>query len=112
MKKRMRAVVFSLLLVVISAGSSFADNAEVLPKGVSSIMVNSKFYLSISQRYDSHGNREDLAADYNANLNSEIFPALALVESGFGMPSGSASVGSSVVSMKYNLNSNLTVKSF
>ena len=36
------------------------------------------------------------------NLDSSVFPALSLVEAGFGMPAGSATVGNSVVSMEYD----------
>lgn len=82
----------------------FADSAEVLPKGIFRGDVEYAYYLPIDTRFDPDGNEEDLAADYNANLNSTVFPVLSLVEAAFGMPAGSASIGNSVVDFKYNIN--------
>lgn len=102
--KKGNIIFFLFLFIVFSAstiGQSFADSAEVLPKGVFRINVQSNFYLPIDERYNPDGDAEDAAIDYNASLNSDIFPALGLIESGFGMPPGSAGIGSSVVSFEY-----------
>jgi len=93
----------SLFLLFIP-DSSFCDNAEVLPKGVWSVEVYDRAYLSVTKRYSPDGDKEDVAADFNTTLNSNVFPALSLVEQGFGMPPGSANIGESEVSFKYDIN--------
>jgi len=60
-------------------------------------------YFPIDERYDSDGNREDLAADFNTSLDSSVFAGLQAVEIGFGMPAGSASFGDTVVQMEYDI---------
>ena len=79
----------------------YADDAEVLPKGVSRVKVDSNFYFPITERFGPDGHVEDVATDYNRNLNSFVFPDLNVVESFFDMRPGSASIGSSDVSFKY-----------
>ena len=83
-------------------GLCYADNAEVLPKGVSRAGVNGKFYFPVDERYNPDGDAEDVAVDFNATLNSRVFPDLAMVEAGFGLPAGSANIGNSVVSFEYD----------
>ena len=100
-----KIVVIGLVFVVLPLlvfNLSYADNAEVLPKGVSRFSVNGQHYFPIEKRYDPDGNTEDIATDLNATLDSGIFSDLALVEIGFGMPTGSANIGRSVVSFKYD----------
>jgi len=58
----------------------------------------------MDKRYNQDGVREDVAIDFNTNLNSSVFPALGLVEQYFGMPAGSASIGRSVVSFEITVN--------
>jgi hypothetical protein len=94
-------ICFSLVLGMTRL--SFADSAEVLPKGIFRVESENNFYIPITQRYDPDGNLEDLAVDLNANLNSSVFPVLGLVEAGFGLPAGSANLGRSVVDFEYNL---------
>ena len=96
----------SLLLCLGPLGLTdqcWADSAEVLPKGRSAIFIEGKFYLPIDERYNEDGNEEDLAKDFNTNLNSRVFPSLRLVETAFGMPAGSGSLGNSVVSFEYDV---------
>ena len=95
-----RLAVATLLVLFFShslLSVSDADNAEVLPKGVSRVRLNGQFYFPVDERYDDDGDTEDVAADYNTTFDSSVFPALALVEAGFGMPPGSANIGNSVV---------------
>jgi len=92
--------VFSLAGI---ASLSYADNAEVLPKGVSRASVESKFYLPITQRFNAHGDVEDVAVDANTSLNSRVFPSLSQLETFFGLPPGSATLGNSVVSFAYDV---------
>ena len=101
---------------------SYADSAEVLPKGRFRVNLSAAQYLPIDTRFDPDGNEEDIATDFNATLNANIFPALALFEESYGgpFPDGSANVGESVVdfeinatefsfSVQYGLTDNLTV---
>lgn len=90
---------FSFMLI----GQAYADSAEVMPKGVFSAEIKYSYYFTINKRFDPDGREEDLATDFNANLNNGIFSDLALIEKAFGMPPGSASLGSSVVRFDYRL---------
>jgi hypothetical protein len=93
-----------LLLVVGSAHNSYADSAEVLPKGIFNGDVEYSYYFPIDQKFDQDGNAVDVAIDYNTSMNSKLFPSLKQLEIGFGMPDGSASIGNSVVDFEYNIN--------
>jgi len=101
MNVRVLAALLTLATCFASPGILWADTAEVLPKGVSVINLNSELYFPIDERYDPNGDTEDIAADFNANLNSTVFRDLALMEAAFMMPPGSATLGSSVVSFEY-----------
>lgn len=105
MKKR--AVASCLLIAAFSlagfARLSSADNAEVLRKGVSRASLEGKFYLPIKQRFNPQGDVEDIAVDANTSLNSNVFPGLRQLETFFRLPSGSATLGNSVVSFAYDL---------
>lgn len=108
-RKEMIAPVFLFVLFffVGIAASSFADDAAVLPKGVANANVEGQFYLPIDKRFNRDGHVEDAAIDYNTDINGRLFPALGFLElpppNGFGMPSGTASFGRSVVSFKYDV---------
>ncbi|MDF1526320.1 MAG: hypothetical protein RRA15_11885 [bacterium] len=86
-------------------GAALGDSAMVLPKGVSSVNVIYYNYFDIDERYDPDGDAEDIAANYNADLNSTVFPSLALLEASAGgpLPDGSATLGQSLVdfTLKY-----------
>ena len=81
----------------------YADSAEVLPKGVSRANFTGNFYFPIDKRFGPDGDTEDVATDYNSALNTNVFPELAMVEKAFGMPTGSANIGDTVVSFDYKL---------
>jgi len=102
-----RSNIFSLMFVAAAFFCSIepinADDATVLPKGVFSLRLDSKFFIPIEKRFDADGNTEDLAEDLNANLNSSVFPQLGLIEQAFGMPAGTVSIGESEVSFEYNV---------
>jgi hypothetical protein len=89
------------LFCLAIASICYADSAEVLPKGVATISLDGKFYFKINERYNPDGDAEDVATDYNTTLDSTVFTDLSLVEQFFGMPPGSANIGSSVVSFDY-----------
>jgi hypothetical protein len=99
-----RVVVVGLFVLFFShflVSVSYADSAEVLPKGRFRLGVDGKFYFPIDERYDPDGHTEDVATDFNETLDSTVFPDLALVEIAFGMPPGSANIGNSIVDFEY-----------
>jgi hypothetical protein len=104
MMRRITTVVLFLgILFLIPLNISYADNAEVLPKGVSMVSLDGTFYLPIDEQYGPDGDVESAAVDFNGPLDSSVFPDLSLIEQAFGMPPGSASIGDSVVSFEYDV---------
>lgn len=101
--KNTMLIVSSLIFIFVITGinQSYADDAQVLPKGVFAVILDGRYYFPFDKKFDKEGKKEDLDADFNANLNSSIFPGLRLVEQFFGMPPGSASIGRSVISFEY-----------
>jgi len=97
-------VLISAILANVSllTCNCYGDSAEVLPKGIIRAAITSDFYFPVEKRYDPDGNEEDLAADLNGDLNSNVFPALRLVELGWGMPEGSANIGNAIVDFEWN----------
>jgi hypothetical protein len=91
----------TLIFVITGMNQSYADDAQVLPKGVFAVILEGRYYFPFDKKFDKEGKKEDLAADFNTNLNSSVFPGLRLVEQFFGMPPGSASIGRSVISFEY-----------
>jgi hypothetical protein len=61
------------------------------------VSAEARFSLPITKRFTPGGGTEDLAADFNRDLNSTIFSDLRLVEAAFRLPAGSATFGSSMV---------------
>src|SRR5262245_28221439 len=97
---RQRVLVGELCLgffVLWMGGLAWAGDALVVPKGVFKIDVESKFYFPATQRFNPDGDLEDVAIDFNTSLDSNVFPGLRQVESAFGLPSGSAKIGDSIV---------------
>ena len=92
--------IFFFLFIGIN-NQIFADSAEVLPKGVFRTNVITNLYWPVDKRFNPEGDTESVATDFNTNLNSMVFPDLGLVESFFGMPPDSASIGRSVVDFEY-----------
>lgn len=109
-----------LYLLARPSSQSFGDDAQVLPKGVVSVVLDGKHYFPFDKRFDRNGKEEDAAVDYNATFGSRVFPGLVALENLFGMPPGSASIGRSVVSfnlqgqefvtlLQYGITNRLTV---
>ncbi len=94
-------LLFGLLFFAGRVSQSLADTATVLPKGVASAWLEGRYYFDIKKKFDDHGKKEDIAQDYNADLNSTVFPALSQLETYFGLPPGTASVGRSDVAYTY-----------
>jgi hypothetical protein len=94
---RASTVLVGMLVLLGSAALCYADSALVLPKGRFRFNVNTNLYYGVDERYDPDGNEEDIAANFNAPLTSFVFPGLGQIEEGFGMPPGSATIGTSDV---------------
>lgn len=94
-RKRIVAVFLICLTVTVTVmtNRADADDAMVLPKGVSSVTIKGSIWLPTSERFGSDRHAENIAADYNTTLDSSVFPALAAFGPG-------ANIGNSVVSMK------------
>lgn len=97
-------VLFPVVLFLLPLNLSYADDASVLPKGISKVRVKGKFYSSVDEKFDPDGHSEDVAVDFNSLLDSRVFSDLSLVEAGFGLPSGFANIGTSVISFDYDFN--------
>lgn len=80
--------------------AAYPENAEVLPKGVSSVKVESNFFFTIDKRFNSDGKAEDIAADFNTSLNSDVFTSLRPLDPFVG---GKASIGNSIVSSNFDI---------
>ena len=78
-----------------------ADSADVLPKGVFNFDATYYHYFDIKKRYDPDGDTEDLAVDFNGDLNSNVFPDLSALDPLVG---GNATIGQSVVNFTYYYN--------
>jgi hypothetical protein len=102
MRKRTVVTLFGAVVIGwLGCLLAYADTAEVLPKGRFDISVESKFYLPTKKRYNPDGDLEDIAVDFNSRLDSRVFPGLGQLEQALGLPPGSASIGDSIVSFKY-----------
>lgn len=87
-------LVVSLLLTVRTTA---ADDASVLPKGRWRVAAEARASLPITKQFTPSGGTEDLAVNFNNNLDRTTFPDLQAVETGFRLPAGSATFGRSVV---------------
>jgi hypothetical protein len=95
-RKAIRIDLLVLLLFQLSFSTAHADDAIVLPRGVSRVSIASNFYLPFNKRYNPDGKVEDIAVDFNTSLNSRVFPALAPLNPLVG---GMASLGDTTVFM-------------
>ncbi|MFC1788408.1 hypothetical protein ACFLZE_00655 [Thermodesulfobacteriota bacterium] len=99
MMRRISIVVLFLgTLFLLPLNISYADNAEVMPKGVAGVDLTGKFYFPVDEQFDDSGDVEDVAADFNAELDSSVFPALSALDP---FVPGNASIGNSVVSIEH-----------
>ena len=96
---RMAVLLMAAWILPWHVSTSRAESAQVLPKGVSSASATYYHYFDITERYDPNGKVEDIDANYNANLNSTVFPALAPLDPFF--PGVGASIGRSVVDFSF-----------
>jgi len=94
-------VISAMLCLAFGVASPIvrAETAEVLPKGIFNVDGDIYFYKDITKRYDPDGDEELLGADYNATLDSTVFPALQPLDA---FVPGNAAVGDSVVDFKFD----------
>lgn len=78
---------------------ALAGDAGVLPKGNFAFNIDYTHYIPWDERYDKDGNTQDAAADYNAVLDSNVFPALRMFE---GYVEGMPNIGKTVTSFDYS----------
>jgi len=97
--RRAAIVPVLFLLLIGTAGAPLAvptaraEDARVLPKGVSRASLEGQFYFPVDQRYGADGHVEDVAVDYNTTLDSTVFAGV--------LPAG-AVLGDSVVDIEYD----------
>ncbi len=100
-------IIGGIVLFQLVGSYCYADDATVLPKGRWRISVDSQIYYPIDERYNSDGKVEDIAKDFNVNLNSSVFNTspldLSLVEAAFGLPAGTGTFGVSEVSFEWDI---------
>ena len=89
-------ILLLVLCLLCSGHVTLADDALVLPQGRWHLSAEARFSLPITRRFTPEGGTEDLATDFNRELNSLVFPDLRLVEAAFRLPEGSATFGRSV----------------
>jgi hypothetical protein len=83
--------------------TAVADDATVLPQGRWRVAAEARFSLPITKQFTPSGGTEDLAADFNRELNSTVFPDLRLVETALRLPAGSATFGRSAVDFERHI---------
>ena len=88
-----------MMCVALFPLNLLADDASVLPKGNFSLNLAYMHYLPWDERYDKDGHVEDAAVDYNAVLDSSVFPDLAMFD---GFVPGSPNLGKTVTSFDYD----------
>ncbi len=87
-----------------------AEDAQVLPKGISRVTLDDFIYFPVTQRWNPDGKAEDLAGDFdNRRLDSSVFSDLAALEQfpiiPLLLPPGSrANIGTSRVEFEYHYN--------
>ena len=92
----------ALLIVVTSTTTrTLADSAAVLPASISRMYGNLYHYLPTTQRYNSDGDREDLAFPFtSATLDSNVLTNLQPLDALLG---ATASIGDVAVAYKYDI---------
>ncbi len=68
---------FGAIFLAGNVGVLHAGSARVLPKGVSNVELQYKYFSNTDSRFDPDGNREKVYTDYDGvTLDGNIFPAL------------------------------------
>src|SRR5207253_9243077 len=98
-----RLILFLVVSLLYPVHTAVADDAMVLPHGVFRVSVDARFSLPITERFTPSGGTEALAADFNRDLNRNVFSDLRLVEAAFRLPAGSATFGRSMVEFERHI---------
>ena len=69
-----RLRIFLVLGMCFSVHTTWADDAIMLPRGRWRVSTDVRFSLPITKQFTPGGGTEDLAADFNRELNSIVFP--------------------------------------
>src|SRR5436190_18366910 len=94
-----RLAVIALVGCLCGPAVARADDALVLPRGRSAVSAENLFYVPTGERFNPHGNPEDIAAGFNdRRLDSSVFPLLQPLDPFVG---GRASIGDSHLRFKY-----------
>ena len=106
--KNVLVIATAALLTVVFVRDSAADDAIVLPKGVSRVWGEYLDSFPITKKFNNSGEVVDVAQDYNVKLDSSTIGSLAQLEAVFKgaglVPSSyTASFGRSDVSFKYDI---------
>lgn len=97
-----RLIVLMLACWLTLPRLAVADDAVVLPKGRSTVVLENLFYFPTRDRFNPNGNAEDLTAGFNERrLDSSVFSLLQPLDPFVG---GSASIGDSHLRFKYHYN--------
>lgn len=97
----LRGSIIALSLLVLGATDSLADNAAVLPAGVSRAYIDFYHYLPTTERYNPEGGREALADPFtDAALDSNVLTNLKPLDPLVG---GTATIGDVAVRYEYDI---------
>ncbi len=96
-------IVLTLVLPLLVVPGARADDADVLPRGVSNVSVGNFFYpFPTTERFNKHGDTEPIASAFDSRrLDSTVFSVLRPLDSLVG---GTASIGTSFVRFRYDYN--------
>ena len=65
-------LLFVMASVLLPVHATLADDALVLPQGRWRVSAEARFSLPITKRFTPDGGTEDLAADFNRELNQSL----------------------------------------
>ena len=71
-------LLFLVLSVLLPVHATLADDALVLPQGRWRVSADARFSFPITKRFTPGGGTEDLAADFNREINLTVRPNLEL----------------------------------
>jgi len=97
-----RSTVWALVCVVAMFEVAVADDALVLPKGRSTVVLENLFYFPTDERYGPDGKPENLTAAFDGRrLDSSVFSLLQPLDP---FVAGGASIGDARLRFKYHYN--------
>jgi hypothetical protein len=101
---------FCTILAAASAGIVRADSARVLPKGVSNVELQYKYFSNTDSRYDPDGDSEKVYSDYDGvNLDGSVFPALDPLSLGITGINFDFDHYETIITYQYGLSEKMTI---